>query len=319
MRALRYERYGPPDVLHVVEVAEPSPASGEVKLRVRAASLNPLDWKSRAGHLRWVPTFRGPPRGTGCDFSGEIVEVGGGAMARFVGERVFGSVSPFVRDGAFAEFVVIAADRVVPIPDAVTFEVAAALPVAAGSALQALVDDAHLSAGQRVLVTGAAGGVGHFAVQIAKQAGAHVVGVCSAGNVEFVRSLGADEVVDYAMEDYTRRGDRFDVVFDAACASSFGQSRRVLTETGCYVNTAGNAFAAMGTAVGALAARFISQQRAVPFMLKAGPPMWKRLATLASDGTLKPRIERTIALEDVAEAQRTMETGHGRGKIVVRP
>jgi len=319
MRALRYDRYGPPDVLRVVDVADPSPGAGEAKVRVRAASLNPLDWKIRAGHTRLIPIFQRPPRGVGSDFAGEIVGVGVGATPRHVGERVFGSLLPFGRDGAFAEFVVAPFERLVPMPDGVDFDHAATLPVAGGTALQALTDEARLAAGERVLVTGAAGGVGHFAVQIAKHLGAYVVGVCSAGNAEWVRALGADEVVDYARDDFTRRGDRFDVVFDAASASSFRAARRVLVDTGCYISTSGNAAAFVGTAVSAIVARCTSRQRAIPFTLKNIPSTWKRLAALAGDGVLRARVERTIALEDVADAQRAMETGHGRGKIVVRP
>lgn len=317
MRALRFDRFGPPEVLYVAEVPEPAPSAGEVKVRIEAAGLNPFDWKIRAGHLRLLPVGR-PPRGTGHDFAGTIVGTGGGATARHVGERVFGSLSPFARDGACADLACVPADRIVPIPDGLGFETAAALPVAAGTALQALADVAQVAAGQRVLITGAAGGVGHFAVQIAKQRGARVVGVASAANVPFVRGLGADEVIDYAREDFTRRGDRFDVVFDAACAASFVAARPVLADAGIYVNTGGSAGAAAATAFGAVLARLTSRQRAVALALRAGAPLWQRLADLAATGSLRPHIERTIALEDVAEAQRAMETGHGRGKIVVR-
>ena len=243
MRALRYDRFGPPEVLHVVDIAEPVPQAGEVKVRVHAASLNPLDWKIRAGHLRWLPVFRRPPRTLGCDFAGEIVGVSGGARSHYVGERVFGSLLPFGRDGALAEYIVAGVDRLAAMPDDLGFEQAAALADRGGTALQAVVDEARLGAGQRILITGAAGGVGHFAVQIAKHVGAHVVAVCGAANADFVRGLGADEVVDYARDDFTRRGDRFDVVFDAACASSFTAARRVLTDAGCYLNTGGDAAA----------------------------------------------------------------------------
>jgi len=319
MRALRYERYGSPDVLHVAEIAEPMPAAGEAKVRVRAASLNPLDWKIRAGHVRLIPVFRGPPRGIGSDFAGEIVGIGGGASPRHVGERVFGSIVPFPREGALAEFVVVPASRVVPIPESLDFEHAAALPVAGGTALQALVDHARIVAGRRVLITGAAGGVGHFAVQIAKHRGAHVVGVCSAANIEFVRGLGADEVIDYAREDFTRHGDRFDVVFDAAGASSFAAARPVLADDGCYVNTGGDAAAVASTVAAAILTRLTSRQRAVPFMLDNSPQTWARLAALAHERVLCAHIERTITLDEVANAMRAMETGHGRGKIVVHP
>lgn len=319
MRAVRFDRYGSPDVLYVGDVAEPVPGPGEVTLRVRAASLNPLDWKIVAGELRFVPTFRGPPRGTGCDVAGEIVGVGANAAPRHVGERVFGAISPFARDGTCADFAVVPVAKLAAMPDAIDFARAAALPVAGGTALQALADVGRVAAGQRVLVTGAAGGVGHLAVQIAKHLGARVTGVCSAGNAGFVRVQGADEVVDYAREDFARRPDRFDVVFDAAGASSFGAARAVLTEAGCYINTCGTLAAALGTNASAVLARLTSKQRAVPFALEAGAATWERLAQLAGDGVLRPQIERTVPLEQVADALRAMATGHGRGKIVVVP
>lgn len=318
MRALRYDRYGGPEVLRVVDIAEPVPQAGEVKVRVRAASLNPVDWKLRAGHMRFVPIFRSPPRTLGGDFAGEIVGVGGGPISHYVGERVFGALLPLGRDGTLAEYVVANVARLATLPASVSFEQGAALPVAGGTAHQAMVDDARLVGGQRILVTGAAGGVGHFAVQIAKHLGAHVVAVCSAANVEFVRGLGADEVIDYGRDDFTQRSDRFDVVFDAACASSFHAARAVLTDSGVYLNTGGHGTAVAGTMLGALVARVTSRQRAIPVTLRSGAARWRQLAALAEDGILQAHIERTITLEEVAEAQRAMETGHGRGKIVVR-
>jgi NADPH:quinone reductase-like Zn-dependent oxidoreductase len=318
MRSLRYDRFGPPDVLHVVDVPEPAPRAREVKVRVHAASLNPIDWKIRAGHLRWLPMFRRPPRTPGCDFAGEIVGVSAGAGSHFVGERVYGSLRPFGRDGTLAEYLVANVDRLAAMPGELDYEQAAALPMAAGTALQAIVDEARLGAGQRVLITGAAGGVGHFAVQIAKHAGAEVVAVCSEPNAEFVRGLGADEAFDYSRADFTRRSDRFDVVLDAACVSSFMAARNVLAVDGCYINTGGDAAAVAGTAMAALLARVNSRQRSIPLVLAGDSARWERLATLARQGALRAHIERSITLDDVAEAQRAMETGHGRGKIVVR-
>jgi NADPH:quinone reductase-like Zn-dependent oxidoreductase len=318
MRALRYHRYGSPDVLQIDDLLEASPSAGQAKVRVTAVGLNPIDWKVLAGHVRLIPVFRAPPRGVGFDFAGEIVGVGGGASERHVGERVFGSLLPFGRDGACAEHIVVTYERLLPIPAELDDVEAAALPIAGGTALQALTDEAHLVAGQRVLITGAAGGVGHFAVQIAKHLGAHVVAVCSGRNAEFVRNLGADEVVDYARQDFTRRDDRFDVVFDAACASSFRASRRVLAESGCYVNTGGNAASVVATAASAMLARVTSRQRAIALALRNGPPVWRRLLELVREGALRARVERTVSLEEVAEALRAMATGHGRGKIVVR-
>lgn len=318
MRALRYHRYGSPDVLQLDDLPEPTPGEGFAKVRVSAVALNPIDWKICAGHVRLVPVFRSPPRGVGFDFAGEIVEVGGGATDRHLGERVFGSLPPFGREGACSEFIVVPYERLLRIPEGVDDDQAATLPIAAGTALQALSDDAQLLSDERVLITGAAGGVGHFAVQIARDRGADVVAVCSAGNAEFVRLIGADDVVDYAQEDFTRRDDRFEVIFDAACASSFGAARRVLTDGGSYINTAGSATALLGTVAGAVFARLTSRQRAIPFALRNEPALWKRLLGLVKQGVLRAHIERTITMEEVADAFRAMETGHGRGKIVVR-
>ena len=317
MRALRFSRFGPADVLQAADVDDPVPAAGEVKVRVHAAGLNPLDWKTRAGHLKFLPVGR-PPRGLGCEFAGTIVGSGGGAHARHVGERVFGTVSPFARDGAFAEYVVAPHDAIAPMPGGVDFVAAAALPIAGGTALQALADVAKVVAGQRVLVTGAAGGVGHYAVQVGKHLGAHVVGVCGPANVDFVRAQGADEVVDYTKDDFTCRPDRFDVVFDAASASTYRAARAVLTPSGIYVSTSGSAAAVASTVVGDLIGRLASRQRAVAFRLTTGATQWQRLAALAATGALRPHIERTIALDEVPAALGAMESGHGRGKTVVR-
>jgi NADPH:quinone reductase-like Zn-dependent oxidoreductase len=318
MRALRYRRYGSPDVLAIEELPEPVPRAGHAKVRVHAVGLNPVDWKILAGHLRLIPLIPSPPRGGGLDFAGEIVAVGGGATERYVGERVFGSLTPFVRDGACREFISFAYDRMLPIPAEIDELQAAALPIAGGTALQALTDEAHLARGQRVLITGAAGGVGHYAVQIAKHLGAYVVGVCSTRNVEFVRSLGADEAIDYATQNFVQREDRFDVVFDAASASSFAAARRILTDSGVYISTGGDTASVLKTAAGAVLARIASRQRAIVFSVRNGPPIWRRLIDLVRQGVLRAHVERTIAMGEVADAFRTMETGHGRGKIVVR-
>jgi NADPH:quinone reductase-like Zn-dependent oxidoreductase len=318
MRALRYDHYGSADVLRIYDVPEPSPAPGQAKIRVRAAGLNPLDWKLVAGHLRFAPMFRSPPRGVGCDFSGEVVAVGGGAAPLHVGDRVFGSLLAFGRDGACSEYLAIPYDRLVALPNEIDDVHAASLPIAGGTALQALTDDARVVSGDRVLITGAAGGVGHFAVQVAKHLGAYVVAVCSGRNVDFVRALGADQVVDYEKSDFTLGGDRFDIVFDAACASSFAASRRVLTPSGCYINTGGDAASVIGTVAGALIARFTSRQRAVPLMIKNHAPLWRRLLELVRGGTVRAHVERVIGCEDVADALRSLQSGHGRGKIVVR-
>ena len=320
MRAVRYRRFGSAAELEVVDVADPVPRAGELLVRVAAASLNPLDWKIRAGHLRLVPMLARPPRITGVDFAGTIVGVGGGAGARHVGERVFGSLSPFGRGGSCAELLVVPAARVVPIPDGVDDDTAATLPIAAGTALQALADDACIGRGQRVLITGAAGGVGHFAVQVAKHAGAQVVATCGSANVDFVRSLGADQVIDYTTTGHlSQLGAPFDVVFDVAESIGWRRARALLVRDGWYIGTGGRTSAAIETTVASVLAPVIAGIRVRTFVLRGGAALNERLALLVAQRALVPHIARRIALEDVAQAQRAMETGHGRGKIVVRP
>jgi len=319
MRAIRYRRFGPPEVLEVVDIDPPEPAAGEIKVRVAAASLNPLDWKIRDGHLRIVPVLARPPRGTGTDFAGEIVAIGGGPGPRHAGERVFGSLSPFGRQGSCAEFVTVPAHHAVAMPPSLTFEQAATLPIAGGTAVQALTDDARLIAGQRVLVTGGAGGVGHFAVRYAKHLGAHVTATCGPSNVEFVSGLGADRVIDYTRTDVLACGETFDVVFDAVNALDWRRARRLLEPGGLYLGTAGSTAAAIGTGVGAFVSSIAGGIRVRNLMLRANDASLQRLAALAAAGVLQPQVERRIGLDEVAEAQRAMQRGHGRGKFVVLP
>jgi NADPH:quinone reductase-like Zn-dependent oxidoreductase len=318
MQAVRYARYGAPEVLRVEDIAEPVPGPGEVKVRVRAASLNPLDLKCRSGELRFIPIFQRPPRGTGCDFAGDVVAVGGGAIPHFVGQRVFGSLDPFGRQGSCAEFVTVGPNRLAEIPQTVTYEAAAALPIAGGTAVQALTDDAPIGAATRLLLTGAAGGVGHYALQFAKHRGAHVTAVCSSANVEFVREAGADAVINHEHEDFTQRDATYDIVFDAAGVSDHRTCRKLLASDGVYLNTSGSFAAVTRTIAEAMVARVTSRQRAVPLVLHAGAKAWRRLAQLAADRVLVPHVARTISLAEVAAAQQAMSTGHGRGKIVVQ-
>ncbi len=320
MRALRYDRYGPPDVLELVEIDEPVPRAGELKVRVRAASLNPLDAKIRAGHTRLLPMFERPPRGTGVDFAGEVVGTGGGEVGGYYpGARVFGMVSPFRRAGTFAEFVCATPGEIATTPESLDDEHAAALPVAGGTAVQALADEARLASGMRVLVNGAAGGVGHYAVRYAKHVGAHVTAVCGPSNVEFVRALGADEALDYTREDWRTAATPFDVIFDTTGHTSWRGCRHALVPDGVWVNTSPDAASVARTLAEKLAARLAGRQRVVAFVLKPGAAAWRRLAKLAEAGALAPHVRATIGLAEVVDAEREMETGHGRGKVVVVP
>jgi NADPH:quinone reductase-like Zn-dependent oxidoreductase len=318
MRAIRYPRYGPADVLEVVDVDAPVPRAGELAVRVRAASLNPVDGKIRAGALRLLPMAERPPRGSGLDFAGDVIATGGDVAGYFPGARVFGSLSPFARQGAFAEVVCVRADRLATMPASLDYGAAAALPIAAGTAAQALIDHARLASGQRVLVVGGAGGVGHFAVQLARHLGAHVTATCGAGNVDFVRGLGADVVIDYLREDVLSRDERYDAIFDAAAALGWSRARAVLARGGTYVNTSPDLRAVVTTIAESVAARF-AHQRVVALALRGGADAWRRLAGFAQARALVPHIRETIGLAGVADAQRRLETGHGRGKVVVDP
>jgi NADPH:quinone reductase-like Zn-dependent oxidoreductase len=313
VRCVQYERFGDESVLQVRDAPAPQPAPGQVQVRISVASLNPVDFKLRSGLLRFIgkPTR---PAITGKDFAGTISALSMEAAGLRLGQRVFGSVDPMGGAGACAEYVALGTDLLAPIPEGVSDEVAACLPVASGTAYQALVTHARLRAGQSVLVTGASGGVGSGAVQIARSLGARVTGVCSTSNVEYVRSIGADEVIDYRREDWRKPGAVYDVIFDAAGSSSFGAARPHLAPAGWYINT----YPPPSLMLAAPFVRLFSRQRAVPFMLKTTAAQLGELARLAQAGVLRPRIARTIGLEDVAVAQRDMKAGRVSGKVCVR-
>ena len=313
MRAVMFDRYGDASVLGVREAPEPAPGPGEIQVRVLFASLNPIDFKLRNGLFRLLrkPTL---PAITGKDFAGRVSALGAGVQGFEVGQRVFGSVDPMAGRGSCAENIVIGIDLVAATPEGVADAIAACLPVAAGSALQALTTIAGLRAGQSLLVTGASGAVGASAVQIARSLGAHITGVCSATNAAYVRGLGATTVIDYQSTDWRSLGQRFDVIFDAAGSASFGSARPHLAPTGCYLSTNPTP----GLFVLSRVVGWVSRQRAVPFMLKTDAAQLRALGELAERRVLQPHIAQTVRLEDVATAQRQMQAGQVHGKICVR-
>jgi len=313
MRALTYDRYGDESVLRLRDTPEPAPAPDEVQVRVSVASLNPIDYKLRAGIFRVIrkPSL---PAITGKDFAGRISALGTNVKGFEIGQRVFGSVNPMGGRGTCAQMLVIGTDLIAATPDAVSDETAACLPVASGTALQALVGIARLGSGQSLLVTGASGGVGSSAVQIARDIGARITGVCSTANVEYVRGIGAHDVIDYRTADWRQPGVVYDVILDAAGASTVGAARRHLSPTGWYVNT----FPKPAMFLSAKLVGLFSRQHAVPFMLKTDVPQLQELARLAAAQVLQPRVARTIPLEDVAAAQRDMADGKVHGKVCVR-
>lgn len=313
MQAVTYERFGDASVLKLSEVALPRPGRGEVQVRINVASLNPVDFKLRSGILRLVGRPRRPAI-TGKDFAGVITALGADVEDYVVGQRVFGSVNPMEGQGSCAQFVALQTDLITATPSELSDEVAACLPVAAGTALQALADIARLNQGQSILISGASGAVGSAATQIACLLGAHVTGVCGTANIDYVLSLGAERVIDYKKGDWLALDRRFDVIFDAAAASSFAMARPRLNTRGIYINT----LPRPALYWSALLARLGSRQRCVPFLLKMNSELLRRLARLAVDQTIVPHIQRTVSLAQVARAQHLMEQGQVHGKICVR-
>jgi NADPH:quinone reductase-like Zn-dependent oxidoreductase len=313
MQAVIYERFGDESVLSMREIPIPNIGGGQVQVKVRMASLNPVDFKLRSGILRMIGRPRRPAI-TGKDFAGEITALGKDVRGYAVGQRVFGSVNPMDGEGSCAQFVSISTDLIAPIPDGVSDEVAACLPVASGTALQTLVDIAHLQHGQSVLITGASGAVGASAVQLARSMGAHVTGVCGTANIDYVLSLGAEHVIDYKATRWQDIDARFEVIFDAAASATFSSAKARLGRHGIYVNTMPRA----ALFLEALVARITSGQRCVPFLLKTNSELLERLATLAAGKVIVPHVSDIIGLDQVASAQRRMREGKVHGKVCVR-
>jgi NADPH:quinone reductase-like Zn-dependent oxidoreductase len=321
MQAIVRERYGSPEVVRLVELDTPVPAEGQVLVRVHAASVNPLDWHELTGApylVRLSGGLRSPKADRlGTDLAGVVTAVGPGVTGFAPGDEVYGA-----RDGAFAEYVCVReAGTLTHKPAGVSFAQAAAVPVAALTALQALRDRGGLQAGQQVLINGAAGGVGTFAVQIAKALGAEVTAVCSTRNVEQTRSLGADHVIDYTQRDFTRAGQAYHLVLDNVGTRSVRDRRRVLRPGGMLVAVGGPKANRWVDPVPALlwmmvASRF-GHGRMVPMLAKLRTDDLVTLAKMMTAGTVTPVIDRTFPLADTAEALAYVGTGHARAKVVV--
>ncbi|MFI0480525.1 NAD(P)-dependent alcohol dehydrogenase [Actinomadura sp. 9N215] len=324
MKAWSWDRYGPPDVLTLKDVDEPGIAPDEVLVRVRAASVNPYDWRHVGADPKLVRLsigLRRPRPGLipGADLAGVVERVGGDVTGLRVGDEVFGEV----RLGSFAETVAVPQDRLAIKPVRATFEQAASVSMAAHTALQGLRDVGQVSAGQRVLVNGASGGVGTFAVQLAKSFGTEVTGVCSTRNIELVRSLGADDAMDYTREDFTERKGRYDLLMDIVGDRSLARLRRPLTSRGTLVIVGGIA-SGRGRLLGP-AAQVLRGALASPFVRqRVGTVRWKPnsadlrfLAELMDKDQLTPVIDRTYPFDQIPEALRYIERGHARGKVAI--
>ena len=322
MKAIVQDRFGPPNTLQLIDTEKPEIGPGEVLLKVHAAAVNPYDWHMVRGDPRIARLMGGvgltkpKTRIAGVDVAGRVQDVGADVDGLRVGDEVFG----FAR-GAFAEYAVADAALVVPKPAGLSFEQAAAIPMAAVTALHAIRDRGHVQPGQRVLVNGAAGGVGTFAVQIAVALGAEVTGVCSARNTDMVRSLGATHVADYASEDFADGTVRYDVILDNVGNRSLRDLRRAAASRGIVIVNGGGSPGHIIGAVGSIL-RAAVVNLSVRQQITMVPTNWNRadliaVTELVDAGTLHPVIDRTYPLADTAAGLQHVEAGHARGKVVI--
>jgi NADPH:quinone reductase-like Zn-dependent oxidoreductase len=319
MKAIVHERYGRPDVLELREVDRPVPEDDQVLVRVHASSVNPVEWYGVTGpyFARFGNGFRKPKDTTvGADLAGRVEVVGKDVKEFQPGDEVFG-----VSGSSWAEYACARGIRLAPKPAGVSFEEAASVPVAALTALQALRDKGRVQPGQKVLINGASGGVGTFAVQIAKALGAEVTGVCSTGNVERVGSLGADRVVDYTRDDFTKGEEQHDLMLDIAGSRSFFDFRRVLTPEATVVMVGGRmtyrGFGPLLHLFGTFLKSRGRSQTVTFFVAKITSKDLGVLGELLEAGKVKPVIDRKYQLSDAPEALRYLGEGHARGKVVI--
>ena len=321
MKAIAYYHYGSAEVLRCEDIPKPTPGDHEVLIRIHAASANPYDWHFMRGEPYFLRLIAGlsKPKKTrlGADGAGQVEAVGRNVTQFKPGEAVFG-----VCRGAFAEYACASEQALAAKPDNVTFEQAASAPIAALTALQGLRDKGKIQLGQKVLINGAASGVGTFAVQIAKSFGAEVTGVCSTRNLEMVRSIGADRAIDYTREDFTKGAQHYDIIFDCFATHSLSSCRRALTPKGIYVGVGGAAGPWM---IGLILVRPITALAVSPFVSQKFTSVHAKpnkgdltiIGELMAAGRVTPVIDRRYTLVEVPEAIRYLEEGHARGKVVI--
>jgi NADPH:quinone reductase-like Zn-dependent oxidoreductase len=315
MKAMVYHEYGSPDNLELQEIKVPAVKDDKVRVKVQAASVNWHDWHFLTGtpfmaRIMAGGLFKPGNRVLDSDLAGRVEAVGANIKQFRPGDEVFGST----RHGCFAEYVCVSEEEVAAKPASITFEEAAAAGAAAFTALQGLRDAGQIRPGQKVLINGASGGVGTFAVQIAKSFGAEVTGVCSTRNLDMVRSIGADQVIDYTQEDFTQKGKRYDLIFDVVAKLSFSDCRRALGPQGIYVTTEFSPVLALR----GLWTSMTGDEKLVSRLAK--PPNKEDLVfmkELLEVGKVRPVIDRRYTLSEVPEALRYLKEGHARGKIVI--
>jgi NADPH:quinone reductase-like Zn-dependent oxidoreductase len=319
VKAVVYEKYGSPDVLEYREVEEPTVMEDDILVKIHASSMNAVDWHIRSGTpfmarlmggsaktLFMKPKFRI----LGADFAGKIESVGKNVEQFKVDDDVFGMANV----GAHAEYICVSEKDTVLKPDNMTYEQAAAVPTAGFMALQGLRDKGNIQSGQRILINGASGGVGTFAVQIAKSFGTELTGVCSTRNLELVKSIGADEVIDYTKEDFTKTGQSYDLIFDVVAKSSFLKCKNSLKSEGIYVTTVFG----LRPILRKFWTSMTSRKKMIPYIGKPNKEDVIFVRDLIEAGKVTPIIDRVYPLKDVAEAHRYVEKGHARGKVIIK-
>jgi NADPH:quinone reductase-like Zn-dependent oxidoreductase len=318
MKAIVYTQYGPPNVLQLKEVEQPVPNDGEILVKIHAASANPLDWHLMRGApflARLAGGLRKPkdPR-LGADLAGRVEAVGTNITQFQPGDEVFGAWT-----GSFAEYASVPENRVALKPTKSSFEEAAAIPVAAITALQGLRDKGQIQSGQKVLVNGASGGVGTFAVQIAKSLGTEVTGVCSTRNLDLVRSIGADHVIDYTQEDFTKNGQHYDLIYDAVGNRSVSDYKRALNPNGTCVIAGFSSLPRLfeHMVLGPLRSKTGNKKVGLMGIAKMNQKDLVYVKELVEAGKVVPVIERRYPLRETAEAIQYLEEGHARGKVVI--
>jgi 2-desacetyl-2-hydroxyethyl bacteriochlorophyllide A dehydrogenase len=311
MKAVSIDRYGSPDVLQYRDIEKPSVTGDRVLIKVYASSINPADWKIRQGMLQIITGYKFPII-LGFDVAGEVVEVGANATNFKVGDAVYAYLDP-LPGGAYAEYVAVGERFVSLKPSNLSYEQAAVVPLAATTALQALRDTGEIKKGQKVLINGAAGGVGTFAVQIAKVYETEVTAVCSTKNVELVESLGADRVIDYKQQDFTKDTEKYDIIFDVVGKRSFSECKDNLCDRGIYITL----LPSPDVLLNGLLTFFLPGKKAKLFVAKANGQDLAYLKTLFEADRIRPIIDRTYPLSQIADAHRYSEEGRTVGKIAI--
>ena len=317
MKAILIRQFGPPGIMKLEEIEKPVITSDRVLVRVRYSSVNPVDWKIRNGSLRLISGSRFPMM-LGFDIAGEAVETGSSVTRFKKGDRVFGMLD-FTHRGAYAEYAAAREDGLALIPENLDLREAAAVPLAALTAYQAIHYKGRIKSGMNVLINGASGGVGSFAVQIAKAAGAIVSGVCSTHTMQFARQLGAHTIIDYTRQDFAHLPDTYDIIFDAVAKRTFFEVRKNLKVGGCYVTTLPNKPADILSFFLTFPVSFFGFSKRSTFIsVQPKGSDLHSLSLLVKEGKLRPFIDREYPLEEINEAHAYSETGHARGKIVIK-